>query len=90
MGGGGLYNGFALHITNGDKEKNIPLKRFRQGIYSVAEARKQAIENLKVIESGIECHTEKYLFKNFYESLITQKHKKEQAQSTIKVASRLI
>lgn len=38
---------FALRVRKGNREKNIPLKRFRQGIYSVSEARKQAIEKLK-------------------------------------------
>ena len=43
---------FALRICGNGRERHIPLKRFRQGIYSVAEARKEAAEKLKVIESG--------------------------------------
>ena len=65
------------------------IKRFRQGIYSVAEARKQAVEKLKVIESGGEINVQKYLFKNLYEAFITQKRKKGQAESTIKSARSL-
>ncbi len=74
---------FALRVKNAEREKNIPLKRFRQGIYSVAEARKEAIEKLKVIESGGELDTEKYLFKNLYKDFIAQKHKKGQSPHTI-------
>ncbi|OBV30134.1 hypothetical protein BKN38_05305 [Helicobacter sp. CLO-3] len=80
---------FALRIRNNDREKNILLKQFRQGIYSAAEARKEAIEKLKIIENGGELNTDKYLFKNLYKSYITQKHKKGQAQSTIKSAQSL-
>ncbi len=36
---GGIKS-FAFRIRNGDKEKNITLKHFRQDIYSAAEARK--------------------------------------------------
>lgn len=75
---------FALRIRSGDREKNIPLKKFRQGIYSVNEARKEAIEKLKVLESGGELDTEKYLFKNLYKDFIAQKRKKGQAPKTIK------
>ena len=56
---------FALRLRNGNKEKNIPLNRFRQGIYSVAEARKEATEKLRIIESGGELDTDKYLFRIF-------------------------
>lgn len=80
---------FALRVRNGKREKNIPLKRFRQGIYSVSEARKEAIDKLKVIASGGELDTQKYVFKNLYESFITQKHKKGQATSTIASARSL-
>ena len=74
---------FALRVRKGDREKNIPLKRFRQGIYSVSEARKQAIEKLKIIESGGEIDTQKYLFKNLYKAFIAQKHRKGQTAHTI-------
>lgn len=80
---------FALRVRSGGREKNIPLKRFRQGIYSVAEARKQAIEKLKVIESGGELNTEKYLFKNLYEAFIAQKRKKGQAAHSIYAVQKL-
>lgn len=56
--------GFALRICNNGREKHIPLNRFRQGIYSVAEARKEACEKLKIVQSGEELNTQKYLFKN--------------------------
>ena len=75
---------FALRICNNGREKHIPLNRFRQGIYSVAEARKEACEKLKIVESGGELNTQKYLFKNLYEAFIAQKRKKGQAESTIK------
>lgn len=80
---------FALRVRNGDREKHIPLKRFRQGIYSVSEARKEAIEKLKIIESGGELDTQKYMFKNLYENFIAQKRKKGQALGTIKVVENL-
>ena len=75
---------FALRICNNGREKHIPLNRFRQGIYSVAEARKEACEKLKIVESGGELNTQKYLFKKLYEAFIAQKRKKGQAESTIK------
>lgn len=80
---------FALRIRNNGREKHIPLKRFRQGIYSVSEARKEAIEKLKVIESGGGINTEQYLFKNLYKDFITQKHKKGQSPHTIYTAQNL-
>ena len=80
---------FALRLRNGNKEKNIPLKRFRQGIYSVAEARKEATEKLRIIESGGELDTDKYLFKNLYKDFIAQKRKKGQTQRTIRVVENL-
>lgn len=75
---------FALRICNNGREKHIPSKHFRQGIYSVAKARKEACEKLKIVESGGELNTQKYLFKNLYEAFIAQKRKKGQAESTIK------
>ncbi len=75
---------FALRICNNGREKHIPLNRFRQGIYIVAEARKEACEKLKIVQSGGELNTQKYLFKNLYEAFIAQKHKKGQVESTIK------
>lgn len=55
---------FALRICNNSREKHIPSKHFRQGIYSVAKARKEVCEKLKIVESGGELNTQKYLFKN--------------------------
>lgn len=55
---------FALRICNNGREKHIPSKHFRQGIYSVAKARKEACEKLKIVESGGELNTQKHLFKN--------------------------
>lgn len=54
-------------IRYGDDRKMIKLKEFRQGIYSVAEARVDAVKILKQLEQGksiddIKCKNEKYRF----------------------------
>ena len=75
---------FALRICNNGREKHIPLNRFRQGIYSVAEARKEACEKLKIVQSGEELNTQKYLFKNLYEAFIAQKRKRGRQKARLK------
>ena len=81
---------FALRlIDSGNKEVLYGLKEFREGIYSVAEARKDAIDILKryqqlgsvdLLKSG----NEKYSFKNLYELYIEQKRKKSLSQDYVK------
>lgn len=67
---------FALRIKDsGYGEKCIKLSQFRAGIYSVADARKEACEKLKVIESSGELDSTQYLFKNLYTRYLKQKTK---------------
>lgn len=49
--------------------------RFRQAIYNVSDARKDANAMLRVIETGGDLDSTKYLFKNLYERYIRQKYK---------------
>ena len=80
---------FSVRIKQGDKSSYHELKEFREGIYSVAEARKDAIDMLKryqqlgsvnLLKNG----NEKYSFKNLYELYIEQKRKKSLSQDYVK------
>ena len=81
---------FALRlIDDAGKEIFQSLKEFREGIYSVAEARKDATATLKryqqlgsmdLLKSG----NEKYSFKSLYELYIEQKRKKGLSQDYVK------
>ena len=67
----------------------IKIKEFREGIYSVAEARKDATKLLKELESGKDIATikgknDKYLFKNLFELHIAQKQKRGLKDSYLK------
>lgn len=70
-------------------DKYTKLKEFREGIYSVAEARKEATRILHDIENGIEpFKSSKYTFKNLFSLYIAQKHKKGLSEAYLaKVAS---
>uniref|UniRef100_UPI00112FB7A2 Arm DNA-binding domain-containing protein n=1 Tax=Campylobacter lanienae TaxID=75658 RepID=UPI00112FB7A2 len=62
------------------KKTSIKLHNFREGIYSVAEARRDALKILKELESGKDINTimgkdEKYLYKNLFNTYIKQKLK---------------
>ena len=70
----------------------IKIKEFREGIYSVAEARKDATKLLKELESGKDIATikgknDKYLFKNLFELHIAQKQKRGLKDSYFKKKS---
>ena len=60
------------------------IKNFREGIYSVAEARRDAMSMLKVLESGGELDSSKYLFKNLVALYIKQKHTQGLSEDYIK------
>lgn len=60
------------------------IKNFREGIYSVAEARRDAVAMLKVIEGGGELDSSKYLFKNLVALYIKQKHTQRLSDDYIK------
>lgn len=67
----------------------IKIKEFREGIYSVADARRDATKLLKELESGKDMATikgknEKYLFKNLFELHIAQKQKRGLKDSYLK------
>lgn len=70
-------------------DKYIKLKEFREGIYSVAEARKEAIRFLKEFEKCKDIRllkngNDKYKFKNLFILYIDQKQKKCLSDSYIK------
>ena len=67
-------------------EKYTKIKEFRENIYSVAEARRDAIKLLKELESGkdlltIKGKNEKYKYRNLFEAYIEQKRKNGISQS---------
>ena len=71
---------FCIRINEKGKTKHIKLKEFREGIYSVAEARKEANRLLKELESGKDIATikgknDKYLYKNLFDTYTKQKIK---------------
>ena len=60
--------------------KYIKIKEFRENIYSVAEARRDATKLLKELESGkdiqaIKGKSDKYRYKNLFDVYIAQKRK---------------
>lgn len=68
--------------------KYIKIKEFRENIYSVAEARRDAIKLLKELESGktiemIKGKSEKYHYKNLFNAYIEQKRKNGISESYI-------
>ena len=63
----------SFFIRKNDKFHKVG--RFRQAIYNVADARKDANAMLRIIETGGELDSTKYLFKNLYARYIRQKHK---------------
>ena len=72
---------FCIRINEKGKTKHIKLKEFREGIYSVAEARKDALKLLKELESGKDIATikgknDKYLFKNLTTIFLNTQRKK--------------
>lgn len=80
---------FSLRIKQNNKSNFHKLKEFREGIYSVSEARKDAINILKRLESGRDIQTikncnNKYIFKNLFALYIEQKIKKGLSDSYTK------
>ncbi len=70
-------------------DRYIKLKEFRESIYSVAEARKEAIGFLKALQDGKDIQMlkngdAKYKFKNLFAIYIEQKRKKYLSESYIK------
>ena len=68
--------------------KIVSLKEFRPGIYSVAEARKEANALLAQLAQGKELDvilgkSDKYKFKSLFDKLIEQKRRGENEESTI-------
>lgn len=57
--------------------------RFRQAIYNVSDAREDANAMLRIIETGGDLDSTKYLFKNLYTRYIRQKHKQGLSKSYI-------
>ena len=69
-------------------EKYTKINAFRENLYSVAEARRDALKILKELESGKDINTimgkdEKYLYKNLFNTYINQKIKNGISQSYI-------
>lgn len=80
---------FTIRLRQGNNSNFYRLKEFREGIYSAAEARKDAIKVLKDFESGKDIHSlkngnEKYKFKNLFKLYIEQKRKMGLSDSYIK------
>ncbi|MDY5384997.1 MAG: Arm DNA-binding domain-containing protein [Campylobacter sp.] len=80
---------FCVRIDENCKKRHIKIKEFREGIYSVAEARRDATKLLKELESGKDIATikgknDKYLFKNLFDLHITQKAKRGLKDSYLK------
>ncbi|MDD5787133.1 Arm DNA-binding domain-containing protein, partial [Campylobacter lanienae] len=48
---------FCIRIDDNGKTKHIKLKEFRENLYSVAEARRDALKILKELESGKDINT---------------------------------
>ena len=72
----------------------IKLKEFREGIYSVYEARKDAIKLLKELESGkdidaVKGKSDKYKFKNLFKIFIDQKRKKGISETYLSKISKM-
>ena len=67
------------------KKTSIKLHNFREGIYSVAEARRDAINLLHRLINGLDLkeNKDKYLFKSLFERYIAQKRKKGLQESYI-------
>jgi integrase len=67
------------------KKTSIKLHNFREGIYSVAEARRDAIDLLHRLINGLDLkeNKDKYLFKSLFERYIAQKRKKGLQESYI-------
>ena len=68
--------------------KYIKIKEFRENIYSVAEARKDATKLLRELESGKDIQTirgknDKYRYKNLFDVYIAQKRKNGISESYI-------
>ena len=70
---------FALRLNVDGKEVFYGLKEFREGIYSVAEARKEALQKLKDLERAdgnveiLKNGNEKYSFGNLFNLYIERK-----------------
>lgn len=80
---------FSLRIKQSKKTTFHKLKEFREGIYSVFEARKDAVKILKELENGkdinnIKNGNEKYKFKNLFALFMQQKVKKGLSDSYTK------
>ena len=80
---------FSLRIRHNEKSYFYKIKEFREGIYSVAEARKDAIKLLKELEGGNDIQAlknanEKYKFKNLFALFMQQKRKKGLSDSYTK------
>lgn len=80
---------FCIRVDENGKKKHIKLKEFREGIYSVAEARRNAIKLLNELENGKDIATikgknEKYFFENLFLLFIKQKQKRGLKDSYLK------
>lgn len=82
-------------IRYGDDRKMIKLKEFRQGIYSVAEARIDAVKILKQLEQGksieeVKGKDDRYLFKNMIKEYLDIKESKGISDSYFKKIKQMI
>lgn len=82
-------------IRYGDDKKMIKLKEFRQGIYSVAEARIDAVKILKQLEQGksieeVKGKDDRYLFKNMTKEYLYIKENKGISDSYFKKIKQMI
>ena len=81
---------FSLRLKQKDKVVWYELNEFREGIYSVAEARKEALQKLKDLEKAdgnveiLKNGNEKYSFGNLFELYIEQQRKKGLIESSLK------
>lgn len=82
-------------IRYGNDRKMIKLKEFRQGIYSVAEARIDAVKILKQLEQGksveeVKGKDHRYLFKNMTKEYLYIKESKGISDSYFKKTKQMI
>lgn len=84
-------SGLKIFVIQYKSINHFKLKEFREGIYSVAEARKDAIELIRKFENGFVRSKDKYQLTALFEKYIDKKEKIDQLDKTYldKVKSRI-
>ncbi len=84
-------SGLKIFVIQYKNINHFKLKEFREGIYSVAEARKDAVELIRKFENGFIRSKDKYQLTALFEKYIDKKEKIDQLDKTYldKVKSRM-